>query len=252
MRLKLISCEIFYREICAAISRSVNTVDVEFLPKGLHDIGTAAMRERLQGALDRVDGLRYDAILLAYGLCNNGTAALEARTVPIVLPRAHDCIAVFLGSRERYLAYFDSHPGVFFKTTGWIERGTDDGELSQISIQRRTGFDTSYEELVSRYGKENADYLQEALSSYLKQYRRLTFIEMGIEPDDSFERQAREEAARRGWSFEKIPGDMSLIQRLVDGQWDERDFLILRPGQRVVARYDDGIIAGEPTRRMDD
>ncbi len=242
MRFKLIACEIFYREICAAIVRSANTVDLEFLPKGLHDIGSAAMRERLQGALDRVDGRSYDAVLLAYGLCNNGTAGLAAKTIPVVLPRAHDCITLFFGGKDRYLAYFDSHPGVFFQTTGWIERGMDAGGLSQISIQRRSGIDHSYEELVAKYGKENADYLQETLSSYLHRYRQLTFIEMGIEPDDSFELRARDEAAHRGWSFEKMRGDMSLIQRLVDGQWNDDEFLLLRPGEQVAARYDDGII----------
>ena len=47
MRLKLIACEIFYRELCAAVARSVNQVDIEFLPKGLHDIGQAGMSARL-------------------------------------------------------------------------------------------------------------------------------------------------------------------------------------------------------------
>jgi len=41
VRLKLISCEIFYREMCAAVARSPHLVDIEFLPKGLHDIGSA-------------------------------------------------------------------------------------------------------------------------------------------------------------------------------------------------------------------
>ena len=245
MRLRLISCEIFCREICTAISRSPHTIDLEFLPKGLHDIGSAEMRERLQAALDRVDEQRYKAILLGYGLCNNGVAGLTARSIPIVLPRAHDCIALFFGSKERYRAYFDAHPGVFFKTTGWIERGTDSGELSQISIQRRLGMDSSYEDLVARYGEENAKYLWEELCNYSRHYRQLTFIEMGIEPNDSFERQTREEASQRGWIFDKVQGDLSLIQRLVDGKWDDREFLVLEPGQRVVARYDDDIIARE-------
>jgi len=78
MRLKLISCEIFYREFCAAISRSVNTVEVEFLTKGLHDVGAETMRERLQAAIDGVDSSRYEAVLLGYGLCNNGIAGLTA------------------------------------------------------------------------------------------------------------------------------------------------------------------------------
>jgi hypothetical protein len=245
MRLKIIGCEIFYREICAAVSRSPNTIDIEFLPKGLHDIGSAGMRERLQAVLDRVDEGRYQAILFGYGLCNNGIVGLTARSVPAVIPRAHDCITLFFGSKECYRSYFDTHPGVFFKTTGWIERGTDTGELSQISIQRRTGMDRSYEELVSMYGEENARYLWKELGDFSKHYRQLTFIEMGVEPDDRFELQTRDEAAARGWAFEKVPGDLSLIQRMIDGPWDDREFLVLQPGKRVVARYDEGIIASE-------
>ena len=33
MRLKLISCEIFHREMCAVVARSPHRVDIEFLPK---------------------------------------------------------------------------------------------------------------------------------------------------------------------------------------------------------------------------
>jgi hypothetical protein len=245
MHLKLIGCEILYREICAAVSRSPNTIDIEFLPKGLHDIGSEGMLERLQAALDRTDTSKYQALLLAYGLCNNGVVGLTARALPIVLPRAHDCITLFFGSKEKYLQYFNAHPGVYFKTTGWIERGTDVGELSQISIQRRTGITQGYEELVSKYGEENAAYLWEELCDTLKNYRQITFIQMGFEPDDRFECHAREEAALRGWSFEKVQGDVSLIQRLVDGPWDEREFLTVRPGEQVRACYNDDIVAAQ-------
>jgi hypothetical protein len=78
MRLKLISCEIFCREMCAAVARSRNRVDVEFLPKGLHDIGAAGMRERLKTALQGVDETNYDAVLFGYGICNNGIVGLQA------------------------------------------------------------------------------------------------------------------------------------------------------------------------------
>src|ERR1051326_7872623 len=112
MRLKLISCEVFYREMCAAIARSPHVVDIAFLPKGLHDMGAKGMRERVQAALDQVDETHYDAVLFGYGLCNNGLAGLTARTIPLVVPRAHDCITLFLGCRQRYLDYFNTHPGV--------------------------------------------------------------------------------------------------------------------------------------------
>ncbi|MGC9973715.1 MAG: DUF1638 domain-containing protein [Bryobacteraceae bacterium] len=212
MRLKAISCEILYREMCAAVARSANQVDLEFLPKRLHDLGAAGMLRRLQAALDAVDESRYEAVALGYALCGNGAAGLTARGLPVVLPRAHDCITLFLGSKERYLQYFDSHSGVYFKTTGWIERAQD---LEQIGA-----------DLTSNYSQ-------------------LTFIEMGVEPDDRFERETREQAARRGWVFEKVRGDLSLIQRLVGGQWDAGDFLVVPPGWRVAPSYDDSIIAAE-------
>ena len=246
MRLKLISCEIFLREFCAAVSRSPHTIDVEFLPKGLHDIGCAEMLARLQAAVDRVESGRYEALLLGYALCNNGIAGLAARAIPIVIPRAHDCITLFLGSGRRYLEYFHSHPGVFFQTTGWVERGTDRGGLTQLSIQRKTGLDFSYEELVEKYGEDNARYLRDELLDYTKQYRQFTYIEMGVEPDDRFERQVRQGSEARGWDFEKIQGDFSLIRRLVDGIWDEREFLIVPPGRRVGPTYGDDIISLSP------
>ncbi|HYK92394.1 MAG TPA: DUF1638 domain-containing protein, partial [Acidobacteriota bacterium] len=155
MRFKLISCEIFYREICAVVSRSPSTIDVEFMPKGLHDIGCKSMLERLQAALDRVDEDRYQAVLFGYGLCNNGIVGLAARSIPLVFPRAHDCIAMFFGSSSRYLEYFHANPGTYYKTAGWIERGEDAGELHQLSITHLIGMDKGYEELVAKYGEDN-------------------------------------------------------------------------------------------------
>lgn len=118
MKLKLISCEIFYREFSSVIARSPHMVDAEFLPKGLHDIGTAGMRDRLQGAIDRVDSSNYEAILVGYGLCNNGVVGLTSREKPLIIPRAHDCITLFLGSKERYLDYFPKEPRCLFRDYG--------------------------------------------------------------------------------------------------------------------------------------
>jgi len=246
MRLKLISCEIFFREFCACVARSPHTVDIEFLPKGLHDIGCEEMRARLQAVVDRVEQRQYDALLLGYGLCNNGIVGLSAKLIPVVVPRAHDCITLFLGSAARYKDYFDSHPGVYFKTTGWIERGAADGDLGQLALGKKLGLQQSYEEMVAKYGEDNARYLWEEFGKNLaRHYRQFTFIEMGVEPDGSFEQSAREEAAQRGWKYERLAGDISMMQRLVNGDWNEKEFLVVPPGYRIAASYDDGIIAAE-------
>lgn len=242
-KVKLISCDIFTREICAAVMRSSNTVDVEFLPKGLHDIGCEGMRARLQEAIERVDETLYDAILLGYALCNNGVVGLKARTIPLVIPRGHDCITLFLGSRERYQEYFTSNPGVYYLTSGWIERGTAVGELAQLSVSRRLGMEQSYEELVEKYGEDNAAFLWEEFNKWTENYSKITYIDMGITPEGcDFEHEARLRAQEKGWSFDKVPGDMSLLQRLVDAKWNPEDFLIVPPGEQVAVSYDDDII----------
>jgi len=48
MHLKLISCEIFFRETCAAVRPSPHVGDNESLPKGLRDIGSVKRLDRLQ------------------------------------------------------------------------------------------------------------------------------------------------------------------------------------------------------------
>ncbi len=246
MRLKLIACEILYREICLAVSRSIHRVDIEFFPKGLHDIGSEKMCGRLQEALARVDESQYDAFLFGYALCNNGIVGLRARTIPLIIPRAHDCIALFMGSKERYLEFFNANSGVYYETSGWLERGEEiSRDLQPHSIATQHGLGQSYEQLVAKYGEENARYLYEQLGDLTRHYSKCIFIEMGIEPDGRFERAARQKAEAKNWAFEKIPGDMGLIQRLVDGPWDEKEFLTVPPGYRVTARYDEAILSVE-------
>ncbi len=246
MRLKLIACEILYRELCLVVAQSINQVDVEYLPKGLHDIGPDPMRQRLDEAIRRVDASVYEAVLLGYGLCSNGLIGLAAGAIPLVIPRAHDCITLFLGSKERYLEYFQANPGVYFKTSGWIERGENTQQHHPLSIAHKAGMVQTYEELVARYGEDNARYLYEQLCNMTRNYSKLAFIEMGVEPDDRFERHTRDLAAARGWRYEKLQGDLSLVRALVNGPWDEDRFLVVPPGHCVAPSFDERIIKAVP------
>ena len=242
MRLKLIACEILFREICAVVARSPNRVDLEFLPKGLHDLGQSGMSSRLGEVVAAVDEAKYDAVVLGYALCSNGVVGLSARSIPLVVPRGHDCITLFLGGKERYLDYFHANPGVYFKTTGWMERGEGLEQYAAESIGQKSGMTRSYEELLAKYGEDNARFLFEELCNMTRHYGKLTFIEMGIEPDGGFEARARQQAQQHGWEFEKVRGDMGLLQALVDGPWDEGRFLVVPPGQRIAASFDERIV----------
>ena len=247
MRFKLISCEILYREMCGAVASSPHVVDVEFLPNALHDPRCSSMRKRLQEAVDRTETDKYDAILLGYALCGNGTAGLTARNLPLVIPRAHDCIALLMGGRERYQTYFEQNRGVYFRSSGWLERGQDLEQDTLRVVRNRTGAGHTLDSLVSQYGPEHGQDLFNELNAYQRAYRQLTYIATGLEADGSFEEQARDEAAERGWQFERVEGDLGMFERLLAGEWDEEEFLIIPPGWRVSATYGTDILDKEPS-----
>jgi Protein of unknown function (DUF1638) len=244
-KFKLISCEVVFREMCAVVARSPHQIDVEFCPKGLHDLGGRAMRARLQEVVDGVDFLRYDAVLMGYALCGNGLLGLEARNLPLVVPRAHDCITLLIGSRHRYQEYFEKHSGVYFRSTGWIERGGSIQQLSNPALSKQVGASLNLEDLIDQYGEDNGRYLYEQFTQYKRNYHQLTFIETGLEPDDHFEKLAREEAIRNGWCFEKLRGELGLFEKLVSGEWPEKDFLIVPRGYHVKATYTEDVIEAE-------
>jgi hypothetical protein len=166
---------------------------------------------------------------------------LQATRLKLVAPRAHDCIALLMGSRRIYEDYFNSNPGTYFRSTGWLERGKELAPLARV----RTGLGTNLETLIDKYGEDNGTYLFTELNKYQQSYRRLVYIETGLEPDARFEVEAQGEAEQRGWEYAKLRGDLRLIRMLVNGEWDAKEFLVVEPGQRIVARYDEGIIRAE-------
>jgi hypothetical protein len=251
MTLKVLCCEVFFREACSLMAVTPHKCDVEFLPKGLHDLGVERMVARLQERLDASDDGKHDAILLVYGLCNNGIVGLRARHTRLVIPRAHDCMALFLGDRRRYRELFDAHPGTYYRTSGWLERADAAGAGEQ-TVSQKLGLFMRFEELVQKYGEDNARYIVETMGNGVANYDRLAFIHMGLEGDDAFRAQAEEEARQRGWSFEEIAGSTRLLNKLFRGEWDD-DFLVLEPGQTLRATHDDAIIgiASPPSPRLD-
>jgi hypothetical protein len=98
-----------------------------------------------------------------------------------------------------------------------------------------------YEELVSKYGEDNAKYIRETLGEWKQNYDRLTFIQMGLECAGPFRDRARREAEGRGWTVDEVEGSMELLRKAIHGEWDE-DFLVLEPGQTVRATHDEAMI----------
>jgi hypothetical protein len=83
------------------------------------------------------------------------------------------------------------------------------------------------------------------LGGGLQHYDRYCYLEMGVTDESRFIAESQKLAAERQWLFDHRRGDLSLLRRLLFGDWND-DFLIIPPGHKIVARNDDEILDIEP------
>jgi hypothetical protein len=239
MRVSVIACEILFRELCRAAAESPLVIDLQFIRKGLHD-DPDALRLTLQERIDALDLSDRSAVVLGYGLCSNGTAGLKAREVPLVIPRVHDCISLFLGSKERYAEFFAQRPGTYYYTSGWLERGGD--KVPQPPQKGGGLMDTAFEELVARYGEDNARFLMEFQTQWRANYSHACYVRMPLSHREEYRHEVEKIAKENGWEYMEVEGDDRLIRKLAYGEWDEQEFLVVQPGQVVRSSYDHCIL----------
>lgn len=244
MRLKVIACKVFNREIARIVAESPHTIDVSWLRQGLHDTPDA-LREAIQHEIDLIDRETdihtqvpppddpYTAIVLAYGLCSNAVCGVRSARYRLVVPRAHDCVAMIMGSHARYRAYFDEHPGTYWYTPGWIEQTTMPGPERVERVRSR---------YVEQYGEENADYLMEMEQEWLRRYDRCTYLAWRDLDRPEYRRSTREAADYLGWRHDSVEADAGWMERLLSGEWRESEALVLPPTVSAEPSYDESII----------
>lgn len=250
MLLKLIGCNVFLREACLAIAHSPHTIDPEFLELGEH-ARPDRLRSALQARIDQTDqgAKAYDAILLAYGLCGNATVGLEARKTRLILPRAHDCCTILLGSRQRFREHFEHQLSTPFSSMGYLERGeyflrTDLGD-------QQIHYGDHYAALVQQYGEDNAKYIWESMhpEGLSSEDQQAVFIDIPETADLGGKEAFLDKVKAQGKEVRLLQGDLRLVRQLIDGNWNPDEFLIVEPGQKTAGLYDwDRVIEARSTR----
>ncbi len=244
MKICAIVCEILAREAAHASAHSPHIVHLEFLPSGLHD-EPDKLRASVQERIDTASDGAFDYIVLGYGLCSRGTADLVARDTPIVIPRCHDCITLFLGSRSLYDCEFAEYPGTYYYSAGWIEH--KNGDLSQGTLKStfETRAEARYNEYLEKYGEDNAKFLIEQEGLWLAHYNRAALIDTGLGDVETYRRFTQDVAVKNGWQYEELAGGTRMVDMLFNAEWNEDEFLIVRPGQRTFEQVSGGIISAE-------
>jgi hypothetical protein len=138
----------------------------------------------------------------------------------LLIPRTDDCIAILLGSYQAYKQAFDSAPGTYYLSKGWLESGSN--PLSE------------YQKYLERYGSEQADWI---MDQQYQNYKRLAFVAHNPQDLAQYRPQAEEVARfcqRWGMQYEEILGSEDYINRLIQvatalDQAGE-DFIVVPPG----------------------
>ena len=209
----------FHVIACATVIEEVRSqlpsdIKLEVLDFGLHRC-PEKLKGELQRAIDRVaENRKY--IILGYGLCSFATAGLVSESHTLILPRVHDCIALFLGSQEVLRQQAEKEPGTLYLTKGFIESET--GELHVLE----------YEQYKQRYGLKKA---KTVLNLMLKHYTRVALIRTGEYGMKRYRSIARDIADEFGLRFDEVPGSMNLLINLILGFWDE-NILVFPPGEK--------------------
>jgi hypothetical protein len=121
------------------------------------------------------------------------------------------------------------------------------GDISQPSFALGPAPALNRAALAEKYGEENADFLLEQLAGLTGRYQRLAYIDTPVPDAGKWEAAARDIAATRGWRFERLPGDLGWLRRMIDGDWSDEEFLQLRPGECAALFSDERLIGSEPT-----
>jgi hypothetical protein len=235
---RIIACEVFSKLVRSAAAHTSNTLDVVFTELRSH-VKPDGLRREIQGIIDGTPD-DYDAILLGYGLCGNSTSGLKARSVPLVIPRAHDCCTIFLGSKAAFTEHFGRTPSAMWSSACYYEclGGWYCGGAAEMTAD---GHEAYFRKLAEKYGEENAEYIIETMRAK-NEVDFITYIELeGFDdPDvrDFFLRYAKESGKRARF----VRGSTRLIDALAAGRWDDEEFLVVPPGAEIEPVYDNDMI----------
>lgn len=212
----IIACGSLQPELANA-AEEINDVEVIYMEQDLHRYPDR-MKVVLQKKLNKIDKEEnIDRIILGYGLCSGGINGIKAPKQGLIVPRVHDCITLFLGSRDRYKELFEQNPGTYYLTKTWIDNQKD--PLGQME-----------NEYTEKVGREDAIW---AMKQELKNYSNICFIDTGIKHSEHYRQRAKENARFFEKKYVEYTGENMFFYKIINGPYDDKNFVFYEPGQTI-------------------
>jgi len=212
---KIIACGSIKPELDRLAEKYPGQVGVEYLPQNLHR-RPDKLREVLQKAIDATSD-HFHQVVLGYGLCSNGVTGLKAPRQGLYIPRVHDCIAFYLGSRRAYQRIFSDKPGTYHLTRSWIDNQTDPLGLMENEYTERVG----------------AGCAEETIRTEIRNYRYISYVDTCTGDTEKYRDRARKNAEFFGKEFIEYKGSDRYFSKILDGPYESPDFIYISPGDIV-------------------
>ncbi len=198
------------------VRKGQNGLDILYIEQSLHRT-PQKMADKVQKMVDRAAEYA-DRIVLGYGLCSNGIVGVRAGKQGLIVPKCHDCIAFFLGSPKAYQEDFNSRPGTYYLTPGWITERKDPLGIIQ----------NDYE---PRFGRETAEWV---MREELKHYTHIVLIDTGVSELEPLQQIALKNASFFNLEYRELEANnLEYFQKLLKGPYDPDEFIQLKPGEKV-------------------
>ena len=189
---------------CRVMRELLETMLAKDMPRVYMDILLHNTPKKLAAALQaEIDAVAESSnIIIGYGLCGNGLVGVNARNHTLIIPRTHDCVAIFLGSHQRYVQRFYANPNTYYLTRGWLEANDD-----PLSDYRDYGRD---------YDQDTADYLVDMKYRHYRHLCMVGFSQQELDECRPMSQKVAEFCASRwGMKYEEILGSTALLEALL-------------------------------------
>jgi hypothetical protein len=169
MRIGIIACDIWKREIDEVVGDDPSIVHKEYLEFALH-VDSAKLRATVVERVNSLQG-KVDAVFLGYAICQSLKGVKEDLRVPTVMLDADDCIGALL-SPLRYAEEKRKVTGTWFNTSGWAEMGLK-GVIKELRLDSaiEQGYEPMYFVKILFQGYSRCLYIDTGVSDrehYLK------------------------------------------------------------------------------------